>query len=143
MPPLTLHPLGEAALLCELPPPATLERQQAIWALAEQAAQWPHVREVLPGMNNLTLMFDADVADAADYEARIARTWPRLRGSRPAGRQVDIPVRYGGETGPDLADVSAHTGLSVQEVVRRHAAGDYVVYFLGFLPGFAFMGGLA
>lgn len=138
----TMHALGEAALLCQLPAPASLAQQQRIWALAEQAAQWPHIREVLPGMNNLTLIFDAGQGDIADYEARARKAWPRLRGSQRAGRQVDIPVHYGGAAGPDLADVAAHTGLDAREVVRRHAAGDYVVYFLGFLPGFAFMGGL-
>lgn len=140
--PLTLQALGEAALVCTLAPPATLDQQQRIWALAELAAQWPHLREVLPGMNNLTLIFDPDQGEAADYEARVRKAWPRLRGRPQAGRQVDIPVHYGGAAGPDLADVAAHTGLTPAEVVRRHAAGDYVVYFLGFLPGFAFLGGL-
>ena len=139
---LTMHALGEAALLCQLPAPASLVQQQRIWALAEQAAQWPFVQEVLPGMNNLTLIFDAGRGDIADYELRVRKAWPRMRGSRRAGRHIDIPVHYGGAAGPDLADVAAHTGLDAREVVRRHAAGDYVVYFLGFLPGFAFMGGL-
>lgn len=137
-----MRALGEAALLFQLPAPASLAQQQRIWALAEQAAQWPSMREVLPGMNNLTLIFDAEHGDIADYEARVRKAWPRLRGKQRAGRQVDIPVQYGGAAGPDLADVAAHTGLDAREVVRRHAAGDYVVYFLGFLPGFAFMGGL-
>ena len=140
--PLTFQALGEAALLCELAPPATLARQQRIWALAELAAHWPHIREVLPGMNNLTLIFDPEQGDIADYEARVRKAWPKLRGDQRAGRQIDIPVHYGGATGPDLADVAAYTGLDAAEVVRRHTAGEYVVYFLGFLPGFAFMGGM-
>jgi len=137
-----MHALGEAALLCQLPAPASLARQQRIWALAEQAAHWPFMREVLPGMNNLTLIFDPERGDIVDYELRVRKAWPRLRGSQRAGRRIDIPVHYGGVAGPDLADVAAHTGLAAGEVVRRHAAGEYVVYFLGFLPGFAFMGGL-
>ena len=44
--------------------------------------------------------------------------------------------------GPDLADVAAHCGLSTEEVVRRHTGADYVVYFIGFQPGFAYLGGL-
>jgi KipI family sensor histidine kinase inhibitor len=55
---------------------------------------------------------------------------------------VDVPVHYGGEYGPDLKTVADHTGLSVKEVVERHAGGHYVVFFLGFQPGFAYMGGL-
>ena len=138
-----LHSLGDAALLCELPPPATLEQQQQIWALANEALQWPAVQEALPGMNNLTLMFDPARIDAAELEMQVLAAWPQLAIAALEGRTIEIPVAYGGEHGPDLADVAAHTGFTPAEVVRRHAAGEYVVYLLGFLPGFAFMGGLA
>jgi KipI family sensor histidine kinase inhibitor len=137
-----LHPLGDAALLCELPPPASLAVQKKIWALAEQASHWQGVSEVIPGMNNLTLVFDPTRVQAADIEARVLTAWPRLGAATIAGRQIDIPVAYGGEHGPDLGDVAAHTGLTAAEVVRRHSGASYVVYLLGFLPGFAFLGGL-
>lgn len=140
--PLRLHSLGDAALLCELPAPATLKQQQQIWALATEAMQWRGVQEVLPGMNNLSLLFDPTRIDAAELEMQVLSAWPQLAAASIQGRQIEIPVVYGGEAGPDLADVAAHTGLSPAEVVRRHSGGDYVVYLLGFLPGFAFMGGL-
>ncbi|MGJ7483682.1 5-oxoprolinase subunit PxpB [Variovorax sp. LT2P21] len=143
MNPPRLHSLGDAALLCELPPPATLAQQQQIWALANEALQWPAVQEALPGMNNLTLMFDPVRIDAAELEMQVLAAWPQLAAAAIEGRTIEIPVAYGGEHGPDLADVAAHTGFTPAEVVRRHAAGEYVVYLLGFLPGFAFMGGLA
>lgn len=138
-----LHALGDAALLCELPPPATLAAQQKIWALAGVAVQWPGVREVLPGMNNLTLLFEPERVAIEALQARVAGAWPKLAATGIQGRRIEIPVAYGGEDGPDLDAVAQHTGLTPAEVVRRHSAGDYVVYFLGFLPGFAFMGGLA
>ncbi|MDM0114531.1 5-oxoprolinase subunit PxpB [Variovorax sp. J22R133] len=137
-----LHSLGDAALLCELPGPATLEAQQKLWALASQAASWPGVGELLPGMNNLTLMFDPLLLDAQELELRVLAIWPTIEAVPMEGRLIEIPVAYGGEHGPDLADVAAHTGLTPFEVVRRHSEAEYVVYFLGFLPGFAFMGGL-
>ncbi|HYP82245.1 5-oxoprolinase subunit PxpB [Variovorax sp.] len=138
-----LHALGEAALLCELPPPATLAAQQKWWALAEQAAQWPGVLELLPGMNNLTLCFDPRHVTRQALEDKVREAWPALAPkTAAAGRLVEIPTAYGGDDGPDLDDVARHTGLSPREVVRRHSEADYVVYFLGFLPGFAFMGGL-
>lgn len=142
-PPPRLHSLGEAALLCELPPPATLAQQQQIWALASEALQWQGVLEVLPGMNNLTLLFDSSQLDGVELEMQVLSAWPQLSAASIQGRHVEIPVAYGGEAGPDLADVAAHTGLTPSEVVRRHSEGDYVVYLLGFLPGFAFLGGLA
>jgi len=138
-----LHLLGDAALLCDLPAPATLAQQQRIWALADEAGRWPGVGEVLPGMNNLTLIFDPAAIDIDALGARVLEAWPRLDVGAIEGRRIEIPVAYGGEYGPDLGDVAAYTGLAPAEVARRHAAGDYVVYLLGFLPGFAFMGGLA
>lgn len=143
MTPPRLHSLGDAALVCELPAPATLAQQQQIWALAREARQWPAVQEVLPGMINLTLLFDPLQVDAAELEIQVLAAWPQLDAAAIEGRTIEIPVAYGGEHGPDLGDVAAHTGLTPAEVVRRHSAGEYVVYLLGFLPGFAFMGGLA
>ena len=60
----------------------------------------------------------------------------------PAARVVEIAVCYGGEFGPDLDDVARHCGLSVDEVIRIHSTGDYLVYLIGFVPGFAYLGGL-
>jgi KipI family sensor histidine kinase inhibitor len=137
-----LHALGDAALLCELPAPSTLVQQQQIWALAQEALQWRGVHEVLPGMNNLSLLFDPDVVDATELEMQLLSAWPQLEGMAVEGRDILIPVAYGGESGPDLPEVAAHTGLSPAEVVRRHSEADYVVYLVGFLPGFGFLGGL-
>ncbi|WP_104695943.1 5-oxoprolinase subunit PxpB [Helicobacter salomonis] len=55
---------------------------------------------------------------------------------------VEIPTCYHPSLGLDLEFVSAHTGLSLEEIIQRHSAPDYLVYMLGFLPGFAYLGGL-
>jgi len=55
---------------------------------------------------------------------------------------VTIPVRYGGEAGPDLEDVARRTGLEPRQVIERHAGAVYQVRFLGFTPGFAYLGPL-
>ncbi len=60
----------------------------------------------------------------------------------PPHRSIEIPVVYGGEFGPDLNDVAAHHHRSVEEVITIHSSGNYLVYFLGFSPGFPYMGGL-
>ncbi|WP_020205367.1 5-oxoprolinase subunit PxpB [Cupriavidus sp. WS] len=137
----SVHRLAERALLCSVPPPASLDVQRRIWAMAQRAAEWRGVVDAVPGMNNLTVVFDHD-ADPLALERNLKLAWASGEAREATGRLVEIPVRYGGEYGPDLADVAAHTGLSAQEVVRRHSAGEYVVYFLGFQPGFAYMGGL-
>ena len=137
-----IQALGEAALMLNTRSQATLKCQQRIWALAAEAALWPHVLDVVPGMNNLTLLFDPLTADADALATQLQTAWNAGSAVQKAGRLVEIPVTYGGEFGPDLHVVAAHSGLSAAEVVRRHSTAEYLVYFLGFQPGFAYLGGL-
>ena len=62
--------------------------------------------------------------------------------SLPPPRRVEIPVCYGGEFGPDLPDVCAIHALSAEQAIELHTSTEYVVYFLGFVPGFAYLGEL-
>ena len=55
---------------------------------------------------------------------------------------IEIPVCYEAEYGMDIEAVAAHTGLSVEEIIRRHGSRDYLIYMLGFLPGFPYLGGM-
>jgi len=57
-------------------------------------------------------------------------------------RTVEIPVCYGGELGPDLDDVARLHGLAPEDVIRLHTGAEYLVYMIGFMPGFAYLGGL-
>jgi inhibitor of KinA len=61
----------------------------------------------------------------------------------PVPRTKDIPVCYGGEFGPDLEDVARQHSISASDAVNLHTAGNYLVYMVGFMPGFAYLGGLA
>ncbi|MBE0630335.1 MAG: carboxyltransferase domain-containing protein, partial [Burkholderia vietnamiensis] len=137
-----IYPLGDAALVCEMPAPATLDCQRRVWAVAEAARAWPDVIDVVPGMNNLTIVFDALASTAESLTPALRDAWDSADVAPVPGRDVEIPVEYGGAAGPDLAAVAAHTGLSADEVVARHAGGEYVVFFVGFQPGFAYLGGL-
>lgn len=83
---------------------------------------------------------EADLQEAAETAARECTS--RNGSAQEAARIVDIPVRYGGESGPDLAEVAALTGMSEQEVRKLHTSALYRVYFLGFLAGFPYLGGL-
>jgi len=136
---LSVHPLGETALCCTLPAPLSLEQQQRVWQLAAGLANVDGVQELIPGMNNLTLVFDPLRTEPAALEAAALALWVKPPRRQQLGRLVEIPVIY---DGPDLGDVASHCGLSIDEVLRRHTAGDYVVYFIGFQPGFAYLGGL-
>ena len=143
---LSVHPLGEAALCCTLPAPPSFEisltQQQHIWQLAAGLAKVNGVQELIPGMNNLTLVFDPLRTEAEALEQAMQALWAKPPSRRRLGRVVEMPVNYGGESGPDLADVAEHCGMTTDEVVRRHTAAEYLVYFIGFQPGFAYLGGL-
>jgi inhibitor of KinA len=60
----------------------------------------------------------------------------------PEPRLVEIPVCYGGEFGPDLAEVCAIHGITPAQAIELHSSVTYLVYFLGFVPGFAYLGEL-
>jgi KipI family sensor histidine kinase inhibitor len=137
-----IYPLGDNALVCESAPPATLDCQRRVWAAAQAARGWQHVLEVVPGMNNLTLVVDPLAADRDALADQLRAAWDATSDAPAPGREIEIPVHYGGKAGPDLEVVAKHTGLSPKDVVERHAAAQYIVFFLGFQPGFAYMGGL-
>ncbi|WP_153099150.1 5-oxoprolinase subunit PxpB [Paraburkholderia hayleyella] len=139
-----IYLLGDSALVCDIPTPATLERQRQIWTMAQAAYTWPHVLDVVPGMNNLTLIFDPLQADSAMLATQLHTAW-HAAGKAPkavSGREIEVPVHYGGPFGPDLEDIAEHTGLSASEVIARHTQVEYTVFFVGFQPGFAYLGGL-
>ncbi|PLR38834.1 hypothetical protein CYR55_08875 [Chimaeribacter californicus] len=134
--------LGERAVVLELEPPVTLQSQQRIWGLAERLRGRDDVREAVPGMNNLTIFLTEPQTVALDAIERLQRWWEESEALVPEARDIDIPVIYGGTHGPDLEVVARHTGLTPQQVVEAHASAHYVVYFLGFLPGFSYFGGM-
>jgi len=55
---------------------------------------------------------------------------------------VEVPTVYGGEFGPDLGFIASHNHISEDEVVSIHSGTDYLVYMLGFIPGFTYLGGM-
>ncbi|MEH2919904.1 5-oxoprolinase subunit PxpB [Samsonia erythrinae] len=134
--------LGERAVVLALESPVSLESQQRIWGLTERLNRHEDVLEVIPGMNNLTVLL-AHPHPAVETIERLQRWWEESESLVFDPRDIDIPVIYGGDAGPDLEEVAHHSGLTPRQVVDAHAAGQYVVYFLGFQPGFAYLGGLS
>jgi KipI family sensor histidine kinase inhibitor len=132
---------------------------QAIW-LADAVAgeQIAGVRDVVPTYRSVAVYFDplrtdyAVLSDLLERKASAVTTGagglgnadPERVGVRSArgreGRRVRIPVKYGGDDGPDLADVAAFARLSEAEVIARHTARVYRVFMMGFLPGFPYLG---
>jgi len=134
--------LGTTALLFDAPGETDLPTQQRIWALAREVETWPEVREAVPGMNNLMLVFARAPRHLAALEARLRDAWDAAVPLPREGRLVELPVTYGGDAGPHLADVVAHTGLTVDAIVALHTAPDYPVFALGSHPGYCYLGGM-
>lgn len=139
---IDITPLGTSALLFEAPGETSVAAQRRIWALAREAQTWPEVREAVPGMNNLLLSFRVVPRRLEPLETRLRQAWDEARPLELSGRVVEMPVRYGGEGGPHMADVVAHTGLPIDEIVAIHSAPVYPVFALGSHPGYCYLGGM-
>lgn len=102
----------------------------------------PGVVNVHPAYASILIDFDPLVTGHGELERAAAELYASPAAALPEPRTIEIPVHYGGEWGPDLEAVAALNGLSPEQVVALHAGADYLVYFLGFSPGFPYLGGM-
>jgi inhibitor of KinA len=101
------------------------------------------VRNLHPGYCSLLVKFDALRMRHEEVEAILREYLERLQEVElPEARLVEIPVCYGGEFGPDFSEVAGLHGMTAAQVIELHASVEYHVYFLGFVPGFAYLGEL-
>jgi inhibitor of KinA len=148
--PLKIELVGDSAVQVVLgdAPDETTRRRIAAAAERLRAAGLPEVLECVPGFTSITIHYDpVEVTKRTSSVRWVARSIHRLLGdldesASEDGRVVEIPVCYGGELGPDLEAVAALHGIAADEVVRVHAAGEYRVHLVGFVPGFPYLGGL-
>ncbi len=142
--PRTLH-AGDSAVTVEFGSSISLEingRVQEFRRLLEERAL-PGVRELVPTYRSLTVYFDPAEVDAERFVATLESLADSTEErAAPGGKVVVVPVCYGGEFGPDMANVAAHNGLLEEDVVRLHTEPDYYCYMLGFTPGFSYLGGM-
>lgn len=145
MPEMKILPAGDCALAVEFGSEISEEINGRVTAMddAVRAANLYGVTETVPTYRSLLVCYNPRRVRFGPLSRRLRRLAGPLGGAagRPK-RVVEIPVRYGGRYGEDLADVAAHAGLSPEEVVRLHSSRDYLIYMLGFLPGFAYLGGM-
>ena len=142
-----IDPFGEAAVLVTLddqPSVRSARRaRQLAGALDARRHDAPGLGWPVAGAASVLVPFDPLALDEAAVRATVGQLLAGVRDDpapEPAARIHEIPVHYGGDDGPDLAAVAEAVGLAVDEVVRRHAGATYEVLFLGFAPGFAYLG---
>lgn len=100
--------------------------------------------ETIPTYRSVMVVFEPELLQRWALEAHINTKVESLltEATEEGGRLIRVPVCYGGEFGPDLEDVAAHAGLSAADVISRHCLPRYLIYMIGFLPGFPYLGGL-
>lgn len=119
-----------------------LELQTHLWAIAHALRDRQICVDIVPGMNNLTAIFDPAQHSAQSVLHLLETLAHSVQVQAMAQREVCVPVHYGGEYGPDLDAVAEHCGLSPRELIQSHCEAQYQVFFLGFQPGFAYLAGL-
>jgi KipI family sensor histidine kinase inhibitor len=139
------QPASDQSLLITFGTEISLTAHQQVMKLLRLLQSEPvaSVRNLHPAYCSLLVKFDGLRVSHDEVEAILREYLARLEEVQlPEPRKVEIPVCYGGEHGPDLADVCALHGMAAEQVVELHASVEYLVYFLGFVPGFAYLGEL-
>jgi inhibitor of KinA len=100
--------------------------------------------DLVPSYRSLLVLYDPLRTTFEDLRGRLGDLQVHAADRPvPPPRVVEIPTAYGGVSGPDLPFVARHNGLTEHEVVAIHAATDYLVYMMGFSPGFTYLGGMS
>ncbi|WP_281169570.1 5-oxoprolinase subunit PxpB [Paenibacillus harenae] len=154
-----LFPLGDCAVLIRFGVVMDEALNRIVHAFAAQLEEKPFAGmiECTPAFASVTVHYDplavmrsrtqAESTHSTIYETVSLRLRLYLPTLEPSDMQtertvVEIPVCYGEEYGPDLAFVAEHNGLTEEEVVAIHSGSSYLVYMIGFAPGFPYLGGM-
>ena len=136
---------GDSSLLIEFGNEISPEINQKIKTTV-QLMKEQHIEgvvDIIPAFCSLLINYDPRVIGYEELRNRMkALVKVEVKAEAGVKRVFEIPVCYGGEYGPDIENIAEHAGLSVDEVIEIHSSRDYLIYMLGFLPGFTYLGGL-
>jgi KipI family sensor histidine kinase inhibitor len=140
---MTIEPAGDSSLLVSFAPEISLAVHQQVHSLYGflKRRNPQGLVNLHPAYCTVLIEFNPLQASHAEIEAAV-RGWGEGVEPAPESRLWEIPVCYGGEFGPDLEEVAKLHDTSTARVVELHSSVDYLVYFLGFSPGFPYLGGL-
>ena len=141
---MEIRPTSDRSLLISFGSAISLETHRQVVRLVRAFEVLPPgILNLHPAYASVLIDFDPRRRRYSDVEALVReRMAAAAELAVSDARTIEIPVCYGGAFGPDLEDVARHTGLTAGRVVELHASAQYLVYFLGFSPGFPYLGGL-
>ena len=142
---MRVEPASDSALFISFGDGISLEAHHRVIALfqAIEGLRDPRIRNLHPAYSSLLIDFDSLRLTHHDLEELVAPLLLESHAHGPrADRALEIPVCYEPAFAPDIAGVSDHARLTEEQVIAMHCGGDYNVYFLGFSPGFGYLGGL-
>lgn len=137
---------GDRSLFVEVGDEITPEVNRGIRNLlsAIDEADLAGVQAMAPTYRSILVYYNPLAVGTEALKERIAELYSNLEDAELGGAKVvEIPTLYGGEYGPDIDFVASHNGLSEEEVVEVHTGSDYLVYMVGFNPGFPYLGGMS
>lgn len=138
-------PAGDRAVTVELADAISPEINTRIRELCAvlDREQVPGIVDLVPTYRSLLVCYDPVQIGLSELQHRILHLSEVEHVILPPPKVLQIPVRYGGEYGPDMEFVARHTGLSPDEVATIHSSTDYLVYMMGFNTGFPYLGGMS
>jgi inhibitor of KinA len=102
------------------------------------------IEEITPTYRSLLIQYNPLVINLNTLQTKLMELENNLdKVEIPKPRIIEIPTLYGGEYGPDLNFVAEHNGITLEDVIKTHCSVDYLIYMLGFTPGFPYLGGMS
>ncbi len=140
---MTIRPASDRSILISFGDEISLAAHHQVRLLTYALEGVRGLLNLHPAYCSVLVEFDPRLRTHADVENVVRQRLENASHTEPRlAPVVEIPVRYGGECGPDLSDVASHARLSPERVVELHQAAEYVVYFVGFATCFPYLGGL-
>ncbi|MCL1950497.1 MAG: 5-oxoprolinase subunit PxpB [Turicibacter sp.] len=142
---IQFSPVGDSSVLLEFGHDISEETNAKITAFSKALKSMPTagIIDQVPAFCSLLINYDPRLVTYATLVKKmkeLSKTASQAAGAM--GRVFEIPVCYDGECGPDLENIAKLSGLSAEEVIKIHSEPEYLIYMLGFMPGFPYLGGL-
>lgn len=142
---ITFAPRGDNAIAITFGKEISEEINQEIrkYLFALESSDIKGIIEVIPSYCQLNIVYDPETyyyEEILDVLYEVKENFAEF--DIPEPQVVEIPVLYGGDFGPDLENVAVHNGLEIEQVIKIHSSERYLIYMLGFTPGFPYLGGM-